>query len=270
MPASQPDPAIKRVRIARVSGCEAVWAACDNVVAEQVLTIVVADVENFTILCTPVDVEALVAGFLFAEGLIDSADAIESISAKPPDAVEIRLKDPPEAATRRNLVLYRSGGLCGTRNLKRVLYGTAPCEHSLEVKPETLFAAVGSLPSMQRVFRATGGAHAAAVFSSQGQVIAFGEDIGRHCALDKAIGKALLARRPTRGCGVALSGRVSFEMVSKAVRAGIELIAAVSAPSSLAVEAATTWNITLCGFVRQDTANIYAHPERLTRCTDQA
>jgi len=265
MPAAQPDPAIKPVRIARIAGSESVSAAHDVVVAEQALTIVVADVENFTILCTPVDIEALVAGFLFAEGMVDSADAIESISVKPPDAVEIRLKDPPEAAMRRNLVLSSSCGLCGTRNLKRALYGTTPCDHSLEVKPEMLFAAVGSLPSMQRVFRATGGAHAAAIFSSQGQVIAFGEDIGRHCAFDKAIGKALLARRPTGGCGVALSGRVSFELVSKAVRAGIELIAAVSAPSSLAVEAAGMWNITLCGFVRQDTANIYTHPERITR-----
>ncbi|HUS57143.1 MAG TPA: formate dehydrogenase accessory sulfurtransferase FdhD [Planctomycetota bacterium] len=264
MTVSDIDPAIQPVRIIRIQNCEPAAPVSDQVVTEQIVTIVVEYIENFTLLCTPVDVEALAVGFLYAEGMIDSADAIESIDAASSGSVDVHLKDPPQAVKQRNMVLSSSCGLCGTRNLKRVLYGTAPCRRTFDMTPEALFAAVGNLPSLQRVFKATGGAHAAAIFTGQGQVVAFGEDIGRHCALDKAIGKALLSGRPTSGCGVALSGRVSFEMVSKAARAGIELIAAVSAPSSLAVEAATRWNITLCGFVRRGTANIYAHPERIT------
>jgi len=264
MAVSDADPAVHSVHITRILDCRALSPESDQVIAEQAVTIVVEYVENFTLLCTPVDLDALAIGFLFSEGLINSADAVESIGVDPPGSVEVHLKDPPHAVQQRNLIVSSSCGLCGTRNLKRVLHSTAPSARSLDITPEALLAAVGNLPSLQRVFKATGGAHAAAIFSQQGQVLAFGEDIGRHCALDKAIGKALLSGLQTSGCGVALSGRVSFEMVTKAARAGIELIAAVSAPSSLAVEAAALWNITLCGFVRRGNANIYSHPERIT------
>ena len=115
----------------------------------------------------------------------------------------------------------------------------------------------------QPVFAATGGAHAAGVFSGAGEFLATAEDIGRHNALDKAIGACLLADRATTGCGVVLSGRVSFEMVAKAARAGLEIIVAVSGPTSLAVAAADHWNITLCGFVRGDRMNVYTHPSRV-------
>ena len=263
MPRSRSDAAIQSLRVTRISGSEPWSLVRDDVVAEQALTITVADVEDFTLLCTPLDTEALAVGFLYAESLIDSVAEIDSISSTSVGAVEVRLKDPPQAAARRNLVVASSCGLCGTRNLKRLLYGTAPCGRSLAVSRQVLFAAVEGLRSMQRVFQATGGAHAASVFAADGQVVAFGEDIGRHSALDKAIGKALLSGRPTSGCGIALSGRVSFEMALKAARAGSELIAAVSAPSSLAVEAAAWWNITLCGFVRSGRANVYTHPERV-------
>jgi FdhD protein len=118
---------------------------------------------------------------------------------------------------------------------------------------------------MQHIFRMTGGAHAAGISDSSGKISAFAEDIGRHNALDKAIGKCLLGGLPMKSCAVALSGRVSLEMVTKSARAGIELIAAVSAPTSLAIEAAERWNITLCGFVRSDKLNVYTHSKRITQ-----
>jgi len=117
--------------------------------------------------------------------------------------------------------------------------------------------------SMQKLFETTGGAHAAGIFDKSGSIIAFAEDIGRHSAFDKAIGKCLIAELNTKRCGVVLSGRISLEMVSKAARAGIELIGAVSAPSSFAIEAAKKWNITLCGFVRPGRMNVYTHLERI-------
>jgi FdhD protein len=116
---------------------------------------------------------------------------------------------------------------------------------------------------MQTTFTLTGSSHAAALFDRDGTILSFAEDIGRHNALDKAIGKCLLARRDMRGYGVALSGRVSLEMVAKAARAGVELIVAVSGVSSYAITAAKQWNITLCGFVRNGKINVYTDPTRI-------
>jgi FdhD protein len=118
--------------------------------------------------------------------------------------------------------------------------------------------------SGQVLFDRTGATHAAAIFSHRGDLLAIAEDIGRHNALDKAIGKCLLGNIDTSGCAVCLSGRVSFELAAKSARAGIELIAAVSAPSSLAVRVAEACNITLCGFVRGEKATIYTHPRRIS------
>jgi FdhD protein len=128
-----------------------------------------------------------------------------------------------------------------------------------------LLAVQEEMRRRQQIFAQTGGTHAAAIFNRQGNVVAFAEDIGRHNALDKCIGQCLLAGEPTAGCGAALSGRLSLEMVVKAARAGIEIIAAVSAPSSLAVDAATHCGITLCGFVREDRLTAFSHPARITQ-----
>jgi FdhD protein len=115
----------------------------------------------------------------------------------------------------------------------------------------------------QPLQKLTGSAHAAAIFSNTAEFIAISEDIGRHNALDKAIGKVLLAKPNSTSHGLVLSGRVSFEMIAKAVKIGAELIIAVSAPSSLAIEMAEHWNITLCGFARDHKINIYTHPSRI-------
>ncbi|MCK5271787.1 MAG: formate dehydrogenase accessory sulfurtransferase FdhD, partial [Sedimentisphaerales bacterium] len=109
----------------------------------------------------------------------------------------------------------------------------------------------------------TGGTHAVGLIRA-GEMIAVGEDIGRHNAFDKAVGKCLLQDIPTAGCVAVLSGRVSFEMAAKAARAGVELIAAVSAPTTLSVEVARQSNITLCGFVRGQEATVYCHSHRIT------
>ena len=161
------------------------------------------------------------------------------------------------------MIVASSCGLCGTRNIDKMLAEIQPCENTLVINRVLLIEVSERLKSMQQIFQVTGGTHAAGMFDSSGKIFSLAEDIGRHSAFDKAIGKCLLNRLSMKGFGVMLSGRVSLEMVTKAARAGIELIAAVSAPTSLAVEAAEKWNITLCGFLRPDKMNVYTNPKRI-------
>jgi len=115
----------------------------------------------------------------------------------------------------------------------------------------------------QSIFYRTGGTHTAAIFNGAGSIVSLAEDIGRHNAMDKAIGKLMLAGERVQGLGVALSGRVSLEIIIKAARAGLELISAVSAPTSMAASMAEKCNITLCAFVRDERMTVYTHPQRL-------
>ena len=249
-------------RIHRLSHVEHV---SDCVIAEEPVTIMVDRVGSFTVMCTPTDINALAVGFLFSEGMICSADEVVEICRKEhlDNVIGIQIQKFSKHEIQRNLVIASSCGMCGVRNIEKMLSGIPPCEQSLTVEEELLFEIVNGLRSRQQLFDLTGAAHAAAIFNDSGQIIAFAEDIGRHNALDKAIGKCLLTEQSVRGCGVALSGRVSLDMVAKAARAGIELIAAVSGVSSYAIAAAKRWNITLCGFVRQERANVYTGPTRV-------
>ncbi len=239
----------------------------DCVVVEDVLVLDIEDVGSYTLLCTPYDTRALAVGFAFAEGIISGLDDINVLyhCEDAPGVIRIALVDSARAqCPERNLIVTSSCGMCGSQEaVERFLSETSAVGQSLSVTTSLLMSTFQDMQAQQRLFSQTGGTHAAAIFSSAGDIIAFSEDIGRHNALDKAIGKCLLAGIPTAGCGVALSGRVSFELVAKSARAGLELIAAVSAVSSLAIEAAQRCNITLCGFVRDDRATAYTHPERI-------
>lgn len=251
--------------ICRLVGDEPPQNVSDKIIVEQAVTIMIDKVGSFTIMCTPSDLEALAVGFVFSEGMIDGIDDVIAISRKPhlPNAVGITVEDPTQIAIKRNMIVASSCGMCGARNIEKLLADVPVCENSLQVDRGLLREVTEQLLSHQELFQLTGGSHGAAVFDAAGKTISCAEDIGRHTALDKAIGKCLIERKPTKGFGAALSGRVSFEMVVKAARAGIELIVGVSAPSSLAIEAAQKWNITVCGFVRQERANIYTHPDRV-------
>ena len=253
------------VEISRIVTGQKTKKTTDCVVAEKAVTVMIDKVGSFTIMATPADIEALAIGFVYSEGLINGIKDCLAVSKseKLPDVIGIEVQNPTQIA-KRNLIVDSSCGLCGVRNIEKMLSDVFPCGHALSISAEGLIAMAQKMRSMQKLFEATGGAHAAAVFDARGTIIAFAEDIGRHSALDKAIGKCLMAERETKGCGVVLSGRVSLEMVIKVARAGIELVAAVSAPSSFAIEAAQKWNITLCGFVRPGRMNIYTHPERVT------
>ena len=257
--------ATNRVDVCRVHHSARAEIVADHVIVEEPLTIMVHQVGSFTVMCTPSDIEAMAVGFLYSEGMIRSAEEVTAMATKEglPNVIGVEIQEPARRGIARNLIVASSCGLCGVRNLEKMLSDVPACGQSLEVPESLLWEVAEKLRPLQKTFALTGCSHAAALFDRDGAIIAFAEDIGRHNALDKAIGKCLLARRATQGCGVALSGRVSLEMVTKAARAGVELIVAVSGVSSYAITAAQHWNITLCGFVRNGRVNIYTVPARI-------
>jgi len=255
---------------------------CDKVVIEQPITIIVKDVGLFTLLCTPTDIEALAIGFLFSEGIINAYDEIIELSTQTENEiiVAVEVENPQQHQAGRNLIVTSSCGLCGIKNMEKIKKTIQPASNTLTLKPEQLFSILDQLQTQQVLFKKTGATHAAGIFNAEGKIITMAEDIGRHNAMDKTIGQCLsqtvipakagihipenkTQTNITSSYGIALSGRVSYEMVVKAARAGLEMIIAVSAPTSLAIEIATHWQITLCGFVRQKSANIYTHGFRI-------
>jgi FdhD protein len=208
----------------------------------------------------------LVAGFLFAEGVIADADDILSMEPVPgrPNALDVRLltsRRPGE----RHFVSSSGCGACGKPSLESVELRGPPVESDLAVSRRVLHGLPDRLRAAQPLFARTGGAHASGLFSPAGELLAIREDVGRHNALDKLVGRALSEGRvPLSDCLLVVSGRVSYELMQKAIAAGVPLVAAVGAPSSLAAELAERFRVTLVGFLRAGGMNAYAHPERLT------
>jgi FdhD protein len=263
--------------------------ASTHVVEEAMISIDVADVGWYTLMWTPTDssrevlgftadagmlaatedpeVLALAAGFMFTEGLIAGIADIAKmeICATDPSIVQVQLADPGAVQVRRKDVVMGSAcGVCGAReSVENVVDGLTPVAHTIQLNSEQFGQLMDAMRELQRVFGMTGGAHAAAVFDRDARILAVAEDLGRHNALDKVIGKCLLTSTDLHSCGVLLSSRMSLEMISKAARAGFEIVAAVSAPTSLAIDVGERFGITLCGFVRGGRATIYSHPERI-------
>jgi FdhD protein len=238
-----------------------------RVVREVPLAVDLEGVDRFTMLCTPIDRRALAAGFLFSEGIIDGLSDVETLKVcdDDPYVVRVRLRKGIERIgdQGRNLVITSSCGACGDEDLSRRLDALPRVDHSLSIHHQVLRTAGKALQQAQPLFQATGCPHGAALFDRQGTLLSAAEDTGRHNALDKVIGKRLLNGDTPAGCAAALSCRVSLEMVGKCARAGIELISAISAPTSLAIETAERCGITLCAFVRQTRATIFTHPGRI-------
>jgi FdhD protein len=215
----------------------------------------------------------LAAGFLYAEGLIAGADAISSIrycteGEQRYNVVSVVLTpgtrfDP--AALQRNFYQTSSCGVCGKASIEAVMRpACARIESNLSVSPEVVTRMPEQLRAAQAVFERTGGLHAAGLFTADGELVRAREDVGRHNAMDKLVGASLLERElPWAERMVMVSGRLSFELVQKAARAGAALLAGVSAPSSLAVELAEACGMTLCGFVRGERFNVYAGGARI-------
>ena len=238
-----------------------------GVAAEGPVTIDVDGVGTYTVLCSPVDKRAMAVGFLFSEGIIDSINDIALLNEciDDPAVIRVRLNDsaPDSSAKGRNLLIVSSCGICGSESMDEKLSAMPRVGNTFQVSRDVLRTVSKTLSENQVVFKECGGTHAVGIFDARGEMISFAEDIGRHNALDKAIGKCILTNNPTTGYGAAFSGRVSLEMVGKAARAGIELISAVSAPTTLALKAATRCNMTVCAFVRGTRATAFTFPERI-------
>lgn len=215
----------------------------------------------------------LAAGFLFTEALIASRDEIATIRYCEPEGpaeqwynvatVHLRRRFDP-GRLQRTFYANSSCGVCGKASIDQVEIACAALGPGPSVPASVILRLSDTARAAQVVFEATGGIHAAALFEADGTLAALREDVGRHNAMDKLVGHELLAGRLPASEGIAfLSGRASFELVQKAAVAGIPIVCAVSAPSTLAIGAARRLGMTLVGFLREGRFNVYTHPERI-------
>ena len=221
---------------------------------------------------TPGNDFELAAGFLYTEGLIRTRDEVVSVAycelpaeEQRYNVVTVRLSRPFDPGMlARNFYATSSCGVCGKASLDHIRVSCAVVAPGPIVARSTVLGLPSALRRGQRVFEQTGGLHASGEFDTAGRAIAVREDVGRHNAVDKLAGRAFLAGElPMSERVLAVSGRVSFEIVQKAAVAGVPIVCAVSAPSSLAVEAANDLGLTIVGFLRQDGFNVYTHRERI-------
>ena len=219
---------------------------------------------------TPGADQELATGFLFTEGILGDAGQIDAIRIEDENVVRVELKAGVEVDLRRlerHFYTASSCGVCGKASIEALnLNARQPRPASGPIfDASAIHEFPAALRATQAVFDQTGGLHAAALFDPDGRLLGLREDVGRHNAVDKLIGAQLLAGEPLplAGSGLVVSGRASFELVQKALAAGLPLLAAVGAPSSLAVELAAAHGMTLLGFVRGGRFNIYAGEKRI-------
>jgi FdhD protein len=250
--------------------------ARDRLAVEEPLELRVAGRPVGVTMRTPGNDVELAIGYCVSERLVADPDDIEAVRFCAPDGqaqefnvltVDLRPGVPvPDPSVDRLAVTSSSCGVCGKASIDAV---TVACPNLAGVGPSVASGVLATIPDRvreaQQVFEQTGGLHAAAACGPDGEVRCVREDVGRHNAVDKVIGWAATERRlPLTGTVLFVSGRCSFEVVQKAAVAGVALVAAVSAPSSLAVELAEQVGMTLVGFLRGDTMNVYTHPHRVT------
>lgn len=216
----------------------------------------------------------LAVGFLFTEGIIATPSDLRTVKYCELDLPEqlynivtVEVARPFEdALARRAMVTSASCGICGTESIDQLLTCTTPvgADEGPRLTAEVLLGVAEAVRKSQPTFDRTGGLHASALFNDQGEITIVREDIGRHNAVDKVIGQAVMNKQvPLTKFGLFCSGRLSFEIIQKAAMARIAMIAAVGAPSSLAVETAEKLGITVVGFLRDGKANVYTQPQRV-------
>jgi FdhD protein len=250
----------------------------DALAVEEPLELRVAGRSIAVTMRTPGHDVELAHGFLLTEGVIGGREDIRTArycGSRGPDGMhthnvlDVDLAAgvaPPDTGVERNFYTTSSCGVCGKASLEAVRLKSrfSPADDPMRVEPEVLSALPDTLRAHQRVFESTGGLHAAGLFTPHGEPLVVREDVGRHNAVDKVLGWALMnGRVPASGSVLMVSGRASFELVQKAVMAGVPVLAAVSAPSSLAAELAAESGLTLVGFIRGGSMNVYTGVERI-------
>jgi FdhD protein len=240
----------------------------DLIAVEEPLEILVNGRNLAITMRTPGNDEELTAGFLFTEGLLHSPSAIQEIVAAE-NRVDLRLREDSDAdlsRLQRNFYLTSSCGVCGKASLDAL--ENIGCEirpqQGLRISSEVLLSLPAKLRAAQAAFERTGGIHAAGLFDVEGNLLLSREDVGRHNAVDKLVGRMFLdGKLPLENCVLMLSGRTSFELMQKSLMAGVPALAAVGAPSSLAVQVALRFGMTLIGFLRDGRFNVYSGDARV-------
>jgi FdhD protein len=258
--------------VTRVQG--GVEEHADDWLAQEVPVAVLYDGEPFAVMmATPADLEDFAVGFSLTEGRIGDASAIRSVAIlEGLEGIELNIStgsgstEEPADPRQERLMPGRSGcGICGSRTLEEVVRHPATVGEGIRIDSATLERALASLRDSQPINAMTGSVHAAAWASEDGTIVKVREDVGRHNALDKLIGAMLREGiDPQRGFAV-ITSRASYEMVTKAATAGISLLAAISAPTALAVHLARDCGVTLVGFARPGRHVIYTHPQRMVQ-----
>ena len=254
----------------------------DAVVTEEPLQLMLDGAPLSVVMRTPGHDVELSLGLMYAEGIVRSlsevrlirisAEAGEREEALRVDAdlvesnqVDVHLAGAPRRKPERSMLSSSACGVCGTVLIEDLRRDLEPLRSGPQLDPSLLPGLVDRLRAGQGVFERTGGLHAAGLFAADGTLTCLREDVGRHNAVDKVVGRALLDGSAMSTSILVVSGRAGYEIVQKAISAGIPVLAAVGAPSSLAVALAREFNQTLVGFLRGDRFNVYAGPERLTR-----
>ena len=266
--------AVREVEMLRVAGAQA-EPSRDRVAHEEPLEIQLGGAPLAVVMRTPGHDLELVTGFLLSERVVQSLAEVESVrhcsEATTPDAEDnvVRVLLRPGVVSdlerlRRNLFASSSCGVCGKATLENALATAPPLDDPARIEAGVLLALPARLRAAQHAFDETGGIHAAGLFDAAGELLVVREDVGRHNAVDKVIGWAARGGRiPLAGHTLVVSGRTSFEIVQKALAARLPIVAAVSAPSSLAVALAESAGITLIGFLRGRGFNVYGARERV-------
>jgi len=248
------------------------FAAEYNLAVEELLEIYVGDSPYAVTMRLPGNDLNLVAGFCFTEGIIDSWDEVHSIGycAEIPGnrRMVVRLnggndKKKPVHAQRNPFLSKSSCGVCGKSKAEEVYTSVQPVKRLNCIHLTEILQLRDLVETKQSVFALTGSTHAAAIFDAGKNLLAFSEDIGRHNAFDKAIGALVRAEKMSEAFLAIVSSRLSFEMVQKAGMVGVEILTGISGPTSMAVRMAEDLNITLIGFLRENSMSIYTHPERI-------
>jgi FdhD protein len=272
---------LRRIRVRRMDSASApgpVDSVEDAVVVEEPLAIRVAGDTLAVTMRTPGRDRELVLGFLWAEGVIGALDDISAIAhcGRTDDeafgnAIEVtpapgaRLRLPDEPAMRRGTLTVSACGVCGRRSIDDLLARCLPVSSPSKMTSTAVDRAAQTLATRQPIFRQSGGCHAASLVTLEGEHVATFEDVGRHNAVDKLIGACLLRRAlPASDRALVVSGRTSFEIVQKAVAAGIPIVIGVSAPSSLALDLARRSGVALIGFARRGRFVLYTGEDRVT------
>jgi FdhD protein len=237
----------------------------DFIAEEKPLHIFLNRIQYATIFCSPTNLKELAVGHLLTEDIINSLEEIAGINFKEEGICQIKLK--PSVNIRNRLKL--------SQKMSRIILSACGGSHqpskklpkiksNIKVKAETIQKCVNNLNYIAETFRKTGGVHAAALYKSDGTLVAFAEDVGRHNAVDKVIGMSALAKVNFSECFLAVSGRLTGDMVFKAAKMGLPIVASLAAALDSGVDIAKTVNLTLIGFVRGKRMNIYNASERVS------